>query len=267
MTQNFDLLEEERVDIEDDSTPATCYCTKDYSRFKTMDGNRDVSEKHVKTLISSMKRDNLIKYQTITVNENFEIVDGQHRFEACKRLGIHVHYKIKAGSNYKTAGILNHASEEWKFINYLENFAINQHEDYIKLEAFQAKYNVSLKRLGYLMSKEQKKIFDEKFRTGEFVLIDNLEEISKKIENINEIIKFLETILLLDNTRFLNTDNFWRALYFLLMEKDVDVKKFKEKLSMKHQSITQMSGYKDYVNNLIKIYDWKTKNSRLARKD
>lgn len=262
MSIDYELIDEVEA-VEDDPNPAQCYATKDYSIFKPMDGNRDISEKHVKTLVSSMRRDNLIKYQTVTVNEKLEVVDGQHRLEACKRLGIHVHYKIKKGSDYKTAGILNHASEEWKFLNYLENFAINNHQDYIKLEAFQSKYNVSLKRLGYLFSKEQKKIFDEDFRTGDFKLIDNLDEIIKQIDKINEIITYLDTIILIDNKKFLNTDNFWRALYVLLMEKDIEIDKFKEKLSIKYQSIRQMSGYKDYLRLLTDIYNWKAKHSRI----
>jgi hypothetical protein len=256
------IIEEDFVDaadIFDDAIPAQCYSTKDYSKFKPMVGNRDVSPKHVRNIIESMKRNNLIKFQTVTVNENFEIVDGQHRFEACKVLGIHVHYKIKEGANYQTAGILNQATEEWKFLNYLENFAKNEHVDYIKLEKFQEKHNVSLKRFRYLISDEQRKIFDENFKTGEFKLIDDLDDISKKIDKINEIIKYLDDILIIDAKKFLYTDNFWRALYVLLLEKDVEIDRFKEKISTKYQSIRQMSGYKDYVRLFTDIYNWKAK--------
>lgn len=260
MSLNYDVLdlEDEKLDIEDDSIPAECFATKDYAVFKQMKGNRDVSEKHVKNLMASMKRDNLIKYQTITVNENFEIVDGQHRFEAAKRLGIHVHYKVKVGANYKTAGILNHASEEWKFLNYLENFATNKHTDYIKLQTFQDQNDISLKKFCFLISKEQKKIFEDKFKTGEFYLVDDLDAISQKIKIINEVITFLDSILFLDNKKFLNSDNFFRSIY-KMMEKEIDIDKFKEKLSLKYQTIRQMSGYKDYVNLLTDIYNWKKK--------
>lgn len=257
------ILEDEKIELDDDAIPAQCYATKDYSVFKHMVGNRDVSEKHVRTLMTSMNRGNLIKYQTILVNEDMEILDGQHRFEACKRLGLHVHYKIVPNGTYKIPAILNHATREWKFNDYLDNFAINEHLDYVKLEAFQNKYNISLKRLGYLMSKEQKEIFDTQFRTGGFKLIDNLEEISIKIDKINDIIKYLDEIILLENKKFLFTDNFWRALYMLLLEKDVDIEKFKEKLTIKRQAVRQLGTHKQYLQLLTDIYNWKTKKSRI----
>jgi len=256
-------LEDEKIEIDDDPVPAKCYATKEYNIFKWLDGNREVSEKHVNTVMSSIKKGNLIKYQTITVNEDMEILDGQHRFEACKRLGIHVHYKIMPKGTYKIPAILNHANKEWRFLDYLDNFAVNDHEDYVKLEAFQTKYNISLKRLGYLMSKEQKEIFDKEFRTGGFTLVDNLDDISNKIDKINEIIKYLNGILINESKRFLETDNFWRALYRLLVEKDVDIERFKEKLCINRMAIGPLGTHKQYFDLLMKIYNWKTKKSRV----
>jgi hypothetical protein len=233
--------------------------TKDYEVFKTMEGNRQISEIHVKNLISFIKNKNLLRVNPILVNEKFEVVDGQHRLEAAKELGIPIFYILEEGLSYLDAGILNACNDDFEFKEYLDLYLKNGVHEYIKLDRFKTKHNLSFKRFQYLMSSEQKEVFDRTFKIGAFKIIDDLEDISDKINKINDIIGYLENILVNDNKRFLYTDNFWRALYKFLITKDVDADKFKEKLGVKHQSVTPKSGYKDYVKLFTDIYNWKTK--------
>ena len=233
--------------------------TTEYDVFKTLEGNRKISENHVKNLIDFIKKRNLLKYNPILANEHFEVIDGQHRLEAAKSLKYPIYYIIGGGLSYRDAGVLNACSDDWEFREYLDIYLKNGHEEYVKLFNFKKTHNMNLKRFQYLMSKEQKQIFDEKFKVGTFYIIDDLNAISEKIKKINEIVSFLENVILLENKRFIYTDNFWRALYQFLMKKDVDLEKLKEKLSVKYQSIRPMSGYKDYVNVFLDIYNWKLK--------
>ena len=58
--------------------------TNNYPMFKNMIGNREIKDKNYKKLIRSMSEKQLII--PILVNEKLEIIDGQHRFNACKTL-------------------------------------------------------------------------------------------------------------------------------------------------------------------------------------
>ena len=58
--------------------------TKDYDLLKNIDGNRSINQLHVKRLSNSMMNKHLIS--PIIVNEKYQIIDGQHRFEASKIL-------------------------------------------------------------------------------------------------------------------------------------------------------------------------------------
>ncbi len=254
MAVNYEIIENKI----DDESPII-ESTIEHGAFKTLEGNRKISENHVKNLMEFIKKRNLLKYNPILVNENYEIIDGQHRLEAAKALKIPVYYILGEGLSYKDAGVLNACSDDWEFKEYLDIYLKNGHEEYIKLYNFKKVHNLNLKRFQYLMSKEQKQIFDEKFKVGTFVIIDDLNEISDKIKKIDGIIEFLEKIVLIENKRFLYTDNFWRALYLFLIKKDIDPEKFKEKISVKYQSVTPMSGYKDYIKMFLDIYNWKMK--------
>jgi hypothetical protein len=253
---------EMKLKEEEDDTPMI-ESTTEYHSFKTLEGNRKISENHVRNLMDFVRKRNLLKYNPILVNGEYEVIDGQHRLEAAKQLQVPVYYIVGDGLSYKDAGVLNACSDDWEFREYLEMYLKNGHEEYIKLNEFKKAHNLKLKRFQYLMSKEQKQIFDESFKIGTFKIIDNLDEISDKLKKIETIITFLESVLLLDNKRFLYTDNFWRALYLFLIKKDIeiDIERFQEKLSVKYQCVRPMSGYKDYIKMFTDIYNWKRKES------
>ena len=72
--------------------------TTNYDMFKFMEGNRQTNSSNLNQIIESMKEKQLII--PITVNEKFEIIDGQHRFKACKYLGLPVYFIIEKGVLY-----------------------------------------------------------------------------------------------------------------------------------------------------------------------
>lgn len=258
-----EVIEEEKIEIEDNSTPIECFCTTEYSVFNFMPGNRPVSERHVLNLIESINSQNLLRYKPILVDRNFRVIDGQHRLEAAKRLNLHIFYMVIDSSSYKTCGTINNATENWRYNDYLENFSKNGHKDYIKFRDFQDKYNITKTKLTYLLSDNQQKMLKKDFKIGEFRIIDDLDEVTVRLNKIKDIISFLNQILLTEKKSFLQTDSFWKALCILLLDKEIDIERLKEKLTIKKLSISQMSGYKDYLALLTDIYNWKTKKSRI----
>jgi hypothetical protein len=246
-------LKEQRIDI------PLIEVTQEYNGFKTLEGNRKISETHVKNLADFISRRNLLMYNPILVNENFEVVDGQHRLEAAKQLGIPIYYIIGEGLSYKDVGILNACSDDWEFQEYLNNYVANGQEEYIRLDHFKTRHNLKLKRIQFIMSPDQKRIFDECFKIGTFVIIDDFEEYSSNIKKIDEIIAFIEPLLNQENISYIYTDNFWKALWTFLVKKDADVARFKEKIVMRFQSIVRLGGWKDYLKLFTDIYNYKAK--------
>lgn len=99
----------------------TC-STFDYGRFSFIKGNRNVD--HVKAIVKSIQSCDLTAFNPILVTPNFEILDGQNRFEACKLLGKPIYYTI-CDSNIEAISIirnLNISQRNWRTRDYIYSF-------------------------------------------------------------------------------------------------------------------------------------------------
>lgn len=102
----------------------TILSTEDYSIFKTIKGNRVLSPAHVRNLKEAIDKNNESrKLAPILVNEKYEIIDGQHRLEAIKQLGLSVYYIMHKGLTLKTVQQLHSTAKQWQPMDYAQAFA------------------------------------------------------------------------------------------------------------------------------------------------
>lgn len=74
---------------------ATIYSTRKYDKFSYIEGNRKPTHDHVRQLIGSFSDNNsLVATRPVLVNDKFQVIDGQHRFEACRALDLPIYYII-----------------------------------------------------------------------------------------------------------------------------------------------------------------------------
>ena len=69
---------------------------ENYDIFVKLDDNRDVLSGRLNKLIASISERYVLN--PIIVNEKFEIIDGQGRYEALKKLNRPIHYIIAPGA-------------------------------------------------------------------------------------------------------------------------------------------------------------------------
>ncbi len=108
--------------------------TTDYSRFKYLQGNRKINLHNLRRIKESMSKGQLIS--VIIVNENFEIIDGQHRFESCKSLNIPVYYVICKDYGLREVQILNTNASCWTKKEYLNSYCDLGCSEYIRFREF-----------------------------------------------------------------------------------------------------------------------------------
>ena len=117
------------------------FITQNYSMFGHIGGNRNldnsnlnkikqsISKKHIKTnaVICILDTDDPIK--------PLKMVDGQHRFEACKELNIPVSYVIDdtltMASILNDITLLNTASKEWDVSDFMNSEAQKGNQNYV----------------------------------------------------------------------------------------------------------------------------------------
>jgi hypothetical protein len=108
--------------------------TSDYARFKTLQGNRNVSKLHVKRLIESFREAYLLS--PIVVNQNYEIIDGQHRFEAAKELNLPINFIMCNDYSLQEVQLLNTNMKNWTKEDYLNAYCDLGYPEYLKFREF-----------------------------------------------------------------------------------------------------------------------------------
>ena len=123
------------------------YETHDYSLFRMMPGNREVLELRKKRVRDSLKKVGQIAIP-IVVNEKFEIIDGQARFEVFKEDGLPVYYIQIDGLAIPECMALNTASTGWNLQDYIDSGVTAGHKSYIMLKELREKHkSVSIQAL------------------------------------------------------------------------------------------------------------------------
>lgn len=97
--------------------------TTNYSIFKYKPGNRAVNQKHVKKLKESFQKHDFLPSCPIIVDKNMYVIDGQHRLEAAKQLGIAVYYTVETEPDADLLIDLNITQRKWYAIDYVRYFA------------------------------------------------------------------------------------------------------------------------------------------------
>lgn len=106
--------------------------SNNYDRFSYYKSNRNLDENHVRRLMYSIEINGLL--EEITINEQWQIIDGQHRFEALKRLDLPIFAKIKVGASEDDIIPCNIVRRGWTIKNYVNHYASKGALDYIQLQ-------------------------------------------------------------------------------------------------------------------------------------
>ena len=118
--------------------------TTDYKKFKTINGNREIQPGHLKTLVNSISENNLLEYNPIIVTESFEVIDGQHRLAAAKKLKLPIYFQTCKSTGIDDVVLLNKSLRPWSVIDYLNMYIKRGFTDYRVLRDFCNNYNMSI---------------------------------------------------------------------------------------------------------------------------
>ena len=114
------------------------YETTDYSMFKTLQGNRIVNKLHIRRLRESFKVSYLLS--PIIVNSHYEIIDGQHRYEAAKELQKPISFIICPDYGLREVQILNTNMKNWGKLDYLNAYCDLGYPQYLQFRAFMNRF-------------------------------------------------------------------------------------------------------------------------------
>ena len=221
--------------------------TFQYNRFKNIGGNRTKNLSHINRLRESMKQHYLLTI--ILVNEKFEIIDGQHRFEVIKELNLPLYYVVQEGYSLNEVHILNQNAKNWSNEDYLEGYCDLGEDNYIKFKEFKERYKLTSScTMLFLHARDNSKIA-KTFREGKF-----------KVENYNLSCARADAILSLgEYYEGVRRKTFIAAMLRCFKNKEFSFEVFKSKLKRQSTSLVGCVNVDTTIELIEKIYNNRSK--------
>jgi hypothetical protein len=224
------------------------YRTSDLTIFKTLDGNRDVIQSHLKRLSKSMKDRKL--FSPIIVNEKMEVIDGQHRLMASKNNNVAIEYIIVNGYGLKEVQILNANSKNWNSDDYMNGYCDLKNQEYIKYKDFKDTYGFGHSECQALLSNQISSNLQPVFNSGQF-----------KIKDYKKAVDMAERITM--TSEFYNgykRRSFVFALMALFNNDVFEFTQFIQKLKIQPTALVDCTTASAYLLLIEDIYNYKSRN-------
>ena len=144
--------------------------TSKYDLFAFLPGNRDITPRKVDNLAKSIETIGWLG-GAIVVNEFYQIIDGQNRFCACRKLKMPVPYVVAPGAGLREARMLNSMSKNWNTHDYIVSYATDGNINYLNFLLLEKKYpKLSMTTIAAIVSGYLTHFNTITLRNGEFKL-------------------------------------------------------------------------------------------------
>lgn len=226
--------------------------TREYEKFKKLDGNRPLDEAHVQRLMASMRKQ--VLFDPISVNSELCVVDGQHRLEARKRLNLPIPYFIVGDYGLQEVQTLNAQQKKWSINDFTKSFIELGSKDYVTYQWFRSKYELPHQESLLLLMgmTEQPRNLATIFQLGGFKVKD-LMGAKAKAEMIRQVEPFFDKF---------KHRSFVQAILWLLNNRPncfkFDV--FIKRLEAQPTALKPCTNRDQYIDLIEQIYNHGSKN-------
>ncbi len=233
------------------------HITKEYDKFKKFKGNRDLCSLHLRTLISSIQSNNFLSSHPIIVDSNMYVIDGQHRLEAAKTVGVPIHYLIDDNFTEQNLIQSNVIVKKWGIENFLKLFAdAKSNPVYIELQMMMKETKLSPRALLFLLKDH---VNNDIMRSLKLGVIDHTTGNSDNYEIVEYYKKFMDYVKNKRVTPYMMFTNYFftPAFRWLYKTDGFNKDKFFKKLDNKWYELKPQANSREWYRLLISIYNHK----------
>lgn len=248
------------------------YQTSNYDKFTNFLGNRSVtsvkSRHHIEKLMESMRKSYLP--QPIIVDENFSVLDGQHRLEAAKKLKLPIYF-IKMHSPISIMDIqrVNNVTNKWDTPDYLssnlalekDKYPVDFHQHPYHLYAwFKKRYKFAHRNiLEMFYDNYNEKLMNELFRSGDLT-IKNLQKAKSLAEYI---LSFKHLMIQVPY----NNRSFVTAFLKVMKHYKFNRKTWIQKVELNSRRLVKCTTVLDYRAVICDVYNWNNRTGKIKFDD
>ena len=238
--------------------PDVTYQTSDYDQFHLLPENRVVDRQHVRKLVVMIGENNLLRERPLVVTADLGIIDGQHRLEAARELGLPVYYKIGQQLSEADITTLNVAQKNWGGTDYLHYWKVKGNPAYQALTAFMQRHPTLSFSNAKMMLGGSSNNRAEEFRTGRWRAgePDKAEQVAELVERIAKETPFKHSA----HTGFV------AALYYCVANVEgFDPKELMRKILGNPRALVPCASHKQWLEMLSDIYNYRTNGENRVR--
>ena len=231
--------------------------TGNYNGFKILDGNRDVNQAHVKKLMESISKDNMLEANPIIVTEDGTIIDGQHRFTACQNLGLPIYY-VQMEGDLETVQMLNTNSKSWTITDYVESYIKLGRGEYEALRDFRDRWGVPYGTSASLLYSGQPRggrDVSNIIQSGNFKIRHSVKA-AEIMTWVSAFEGYADKIIII-NREFIN------AVCTIMNSKQVSLSHLKHKLQVFGGKLNRAGLKNDYLRQIEEIVNFKSKTEKV----
>ena len=226
------------------------YTTSEYESFKHIDGNREEVESRVKKIEKSVAQVGYIP-APIIINENSEIIDGQARYEFCKRTNTPIAYTVVNGLTIDDCIAMNISSTNWGTIDYIHSYADRGNKSYILMEKFISESPYSINPTMWALTGTDTTNNSDKIKQGKLSVNQNDYERGKDIlsywARFNDIITNRKA-------------EFLEAIGYCYLMPCIDNEKLDKKIHQRPRDFQTIATITDAIDVIEDAYNVRTRN-------
>lgn len=237
--------------------------TDDHSIFGGIIGNRPISPSHVKNLVASIGHKNMLPDNPINVNEKMQIIDGQHRLEAAKELGLPIYYLVMQGSRLEEIQMLNTTQKRWGLGDMINSYCSTGKKDYVTLRAFHERYGFPYTTAAMMLSGGVRHSADN---TGSGEGKVSIWSGNWKVKSEDEAMRLAEQIVSIKDS---SDGVAWKQMQFVVafmrMLEVVSFDRFQQKLKVIGVTLEKRRSIEDYLRLFEEIVNYHVKEKQKVR--
>lgn len=228
--------------------------TNNYDQFIGNDEQRVLDQKHVCKIAESIKVNGFLPSKPVQVyrkDNKLVIVDGHHRFEACKKIGAYFYYVVEHSACQSLMAVENKLVKKWAGIDYVRLYAIRGDKNYqILLNYIEQGIPIAIaSSLLYGQGPESGNVLGYvplgRFKVKTTTVIDSLLRIINKYSTFNAVFR---------------SRLFMAALSKCLYWDDFDLGHFDKRLEAYNHLIKKTNNANEMLEQIELIYNYKMQN-------
>jgi len=229
--------------------------TQNYKKFKIMDGNPKLLNIHVRKLKKAIEEDNQLELHPIIVNKDFYVIDGQHRLQVAKELGLNIYY-IKSDTVRDEHALSARIQQASRIEDRIDYFCIRQKKpEYILLRKMLNASGLRPKALLTLILGCLTSSILEFVKSGRFIFPEK-EDPNEILEFYYDFSAYVKDKRITPSSMFSN-HNFTRAFRWIFNTSGFDKETFFKKLDIRWFDLKPQRNAQEWYSLLIEIYNFK----------